>query len=105
MKISNNLGADSKLSNLDKAKSKSDDNLGALGKNKQGTSSADINSAAKVNLSESAQRMNKAKAIASEPSINDAKVERLQKLIDGGEYKIDASAVADRLVDEHLLMS
>ncbi len=60
-------------------------------------------SASKVNLSSRAQQMQKAKAIASEPSFDADKVARLQKMIDNGTYKVDSAAVADRLVDSHLL--
>jgi len=57
---------------------------------------------AKVNLSDRAQAMSKAKAIASEDSVDDAKVARFQALIDSGKYKVDADKVADRLLEEHL---
>ncbi len=58
---------------------------------------------ANVHLSERAQLMQKAKEIASQPmEVDEAKVARLQKLIDEGKYKVDAEAIADRLVDEHL---
>lgn len=47
--------------------------------------------------------MAKAKEIAGQPmSVDEAKVARLQKMIDEGKYKVDADSVADRLVDEHL---
>ena len=36
--------------------------------------------------------------------MDEAKIARFQKLIDEGKYICDASAVADKLVDEHLLM-
>ena len=58
----------------------------------------------RVNLSSRAQQMQKAKDIASNDSIDEAKVARLQSLIDSGKYSVDAKAVADRLVDEHLLL-
>lgn len=60
---------------------------------------------AKVDLSAKAQEMNRAKELAT-PSkgIDEAKVARLQALIDGGKYKVDSGAVADRLLGEHLLM-
>lgn len=61
-----------------------------------------IKDSSKVDLSSSAQMMSKAKQIASEESIDEAKVARLQKLIDEGKYSVDASSIADRLVDEHL---
>ena len=44
----------------------------------------------------------KAKALTDTQSIDETKVKRLQKLIDSGKYKVDAAAVADRLVDTHL---
>jgi negative regulator of flagellin synthesis FlgM len=56
----------------------------------------------KVEMSSQAQAMQKAKAIASKDTIDEAKVARLQKLIDQGKYKVDAAAVADRLVDEQI---
>ncbi len=59
---------------------------------------------AKVNVSDRAQMMQKAKDIASSTSVDEAKVARLQKMIDEGKYKVDADAIADRLVDEHLRM-
>ena len=52
-----------------------------------------------VNVSPRAQQMLKAKEIASGDSIDEAKVQRLQKLIDDGNYKVDAEAIADRMVD------
>ena len=57
-----------------------------------------------MDLSERAQMMQKAKAMASNNSVDEAKVARLQKLIDEGKYKVDANRVADRLVDEHMKM-
>jgi flagellar biosynthesis anti-sigma factor FlgM len=56
----------------------------------------------KVDVSERAQMMQKAKDIASNDSVDEAKVARLQKMIDEGNYKTDASTIADRLVDEHM---
>lgn len=64
----------------------------------------DVKGGAKVDVSERAQMMQKAKDIASDPSVDEAKVARLQKMIDEGKYKVDADKIADRLVDEHLLI-
>lgn len=68
-----------------------------------GKAATDLDSA-KVDMSKEALAMQKAKAIAGKDVNNDAKVARLQKLIDAGEYKVDSEAVADKLVNEHLLM-
>lgn len=77
------------------------------GPNKKSSAAAEAFSpagSAKVDLSQRAQDIKKAKAIASAGAndIDEAKVARLQRLIDEGKYKVDAEAVADRLVDEHL---
>jgi negative regulator of flagellin synthesis FlgM len=67
---------------------------------------ADISGgSARVDVSTRAQDMARAKELAT-PSddIDEAKVERLQRLIDSGQYKIDAEAIADRLIDEHSKM-
>ena len=70
-----------------------------------GLGSAKAGDTAKVSVSDRAQAMQKAKDIASKDSVDEAKVARLQKMIDEGNYKVDAKAVADRLVDEHVAMS
>jgi negative regulator of flagellin synthesis FlgM len=72
-------------------------------KSEAGNALADIDSA-KVELSQNAQAMSKAKEIATKDTDNSAKVARLQKLIDSGQYKVDSEAVADKLVNEHLAM-
>jgi negative regulator of flagellin synthesis FlgM len=59
--------------------------------------------AAKVDLSSRAQEAKKIKDLAmAAPDVDTEKVERLQKMIDAGDYKIDAKAIADKMVDEHL---
>jgi flagellar biosynthesis anti-sigma factor FlgM len=78
--------------------------LGApTSKSSTGKATTDLDSA-KIEMSKDALAMQKAKSIASKDTNNDAKVAQLQKLIDAGEYKVDSEAVADRLVNEHLLM-
>lgn len=62
------------------------------------------NEAAKVNLSERAQDIRKAKELAmASPDVDMSKVEKFRKLIDEGKYKVDAKAVADKMVNEGLL--
>ncbi len=62
------------------------------------------NDSARIEMSREAMAMQKAKQLASPNGIDEAKVARLQKLIDEGKYHVDASALADRVVDEHLKM-
>jgi flagellar biosynthesis anti-sigma factor FlgM len=61
---------------------------------------------ARVELSKRSQDIKRAKELAT-PSdgIDEAKVARLQKLIDEGNYRIDAEAIADRLVGEQMKMN
>jgi flagellar biosynthesis anti-sigma factor FlgM len=70
-----------------------------------GPSKANLKDSSSVHVSERAQMMQKAKDIASQPmTVDEAKVARLQKMIDEGTYKTDAAAIADRLVDAHMAL-
>ena len=106
MKVNNNKlgGAGPKLDGVKSCRSE-----GAQALNKElktgSLGSKNVKQSANVDVSDRAQMMNGARAIASDMSVDEAKVARLQKLIDEGNYKVDADAVADRLVDEHLLTS
>jgi negative regulator of flagellin synthesis FlgM len=62
--------------------------------------------ASKVELSTRAQDMKRIKELAdATPDVDEAKVAKYQKLIDAGNYKVDAEAVADKMVDDHMLFS
>jgi negative regulator of flagellin synthesis FlgM len=59
------------------------------------------NESSRVNLSERAQDIKRAKELAmAAPDVREDKVQRLQKLIDDGKYKVDAKDIADKMVDE-----
>lgn len=59
--------------------------------------------ATKVNVSDRAQEAKRIKDLAmAAPDVDQAKVEKFRKLIDEGKYKVDAQAVADKMVDEEL---
>lgn len=65
-----------------------------------------VNDASRVQVSQRAQDMKRAKDIAtSSPDINEARVAELQKLIDAGKYKVDAKDIADKMVDEQMAWS
>ncbi|MCB0391433.1 MAG: flagellar biosynthesis anti-sigma factor FlgM [Bdellovibrionales bacterium] len=101
MKVNNSIGP--KLTNVDAAKSNP---LESVKTNKQAnsTTAAELAGSSKVNLSERAQLMQKARDIATNTEdVNEAKVARLQKLIDEGKYQVNAQAIADKMVDEHML--
>ena len=82
------------------------DKVNLKGNKKQsGIDASEMASAAKVDLSPRAQDMKRIKEIAmAAPEVNAEKVAKFQKLIDEGKYKVDANAVADKMVDEHLLL-
>jgi flagellar biosynthesis anti-sigma factor FlgM len=85
-----------KSSKTSSAASEFDPKIGGLKSNQETKNSA------QVDLSERAQLMAKAKEIASNSTVDEAKVARLQKLIDEGKYKVDADKVADKLIDTHM---
>jgi negative regulator of flagellin synthesis FlgM len=104
-KIGNNLNiTDTKL---DRA-SQSDKSSGAakaLAESAEAMNSQSNVGASRVEVSERAQDMKKIKELAMKaPDVDVEKVARLQKLIDQGQYKVDAKAIADRMVDEELQM-
>lgn len=103
MKVSNNQNPNLAKADLGKTKKTDgltpnalDSKLNALNNDKQ------MRDTSRVDVSERAQLMQKAKDIASKQTVDEAKVARLQKLIDDGKYKVDADAVADRLIDTHM---
>ena len=60
-------------------------------------------SASKVDVSKRAQEAKKIKELAmAAPDVDQAKVEKFRKLIEDGKYKVDAKAVADKMVDDEL---
>lgn len=105
MKVNNNnLGAGvkgtevSKTDRLDISKPRD----GAAPK----ASNLDVEAATKLNVSSRAQDIKKAKDLASKGlnDVDEAKVAKFQKMIDEGTYKINTDAIADKMVDEHLMM-
>lgn len=104
MKVSNKIGNPTQNAETAKLSKTSTEAIGE-GKKASKTSAAFAgSSSAKVDLSQRAQDIKKAKELATPTdTINEDKVARLQKMIDEGKYKVDADAIADRLVDEHLL--
>ncbi len=59
--------------------------------------------ATRIELSPRAQEAKRIKELAlAAPDVDAEKVAKFQKLIDDGKYKIDAKAIADKMVDEHL---
>ena len=67
---------------------------------------ATVGSSTKVAVSSRAQEMKRAQEMATPSNdVDEAKVARLQALIDSGSYKVDSEAIAERLVSEQLKMN
>jgi flagellar biosynthesis anti-sigma factor FlgM len=101
MKVTNDKIAGASIKSVESVKPSRPD---AAADAKSDLKSGAVENSSKVNVSERAQTMQKAKAIASDNSVEEAKVARLQKLIDEGQYKVEADKIADRLLAEHLKM-
>ncbi|WP_374077524.1 flagellar biosynthesis anti-sigma factor FlgM [Bdellovibrio bacteriovorus] len=66
-------------------------------------SSSSLGESSRVELSPRAQEAKRIKELAmSAPDVDEAKVAKFRKLIDEGKYQVDAKAIADKMVDEHL---
>lgn len=100
MKVSN--PSTSNLKGMDTVQTNKTDTFKKSPGAKPGVDSAAVKDSSQVNVSTRAQALQKAKEIASDQSVDEAKVARLQKLIDEGKYKVDAQAVADKMVDTHM---
>ena len=107
MKVSNKLP--NPMQNAEAAKTSKATGSEAVAEGKSerdsSVSSADLSGSSRVELSPRAQDIKKARELATPSSgVDEAKVARLQAMIDSGKYKIDAEAIADRLLDEHMKM-
>lgn len=104
MKVSGKTGNPMQSAEAAKLNKATSESVGGSKKSSAAAQAFNPTGSAKVDLSPRAQDIKKAKELATPSNdIDEAKVARLQKLIDEGKYKVDAEAVADRLVDEHLL--
>ncbi len=107
MKITHNkVGQNLNMSDLNRADQadQAKKNRSPIEANKQSLLDSVTQSSAKVQLSDRAQEAKKIKELAlAAPDVDQAKVEKFRKLIDEGKYAVDSKAVADRMVDEHLM--
>ncbi len=103
MKVSGKVG--NPMQQAEAAKAAKTNAEGAAGAKKKSLASEAFGTSARVDVSQRGQDIKKAKELATpkDSDIDEAKVARLQALIDKGEYKVDAKKVADKLVDEQLL--
>lgn len=75
--------------------------------NKPSTPASALNNvgagASRVDVSSRAQEAKRIKELAmAAPDVDEAKVAKFRQLIDDKKYQVDARAVADKMVDDHL---
>ncbi|UOE99917.1 flagellar biosynthesis anti-sigma factor FlgM [Bdellovibrio reynosensis] len=107
MKITHNkVGQNLNLtdsSKSDKASGVNNKAAGVTNNKADALSSSSLGESSKVELSPRAQEAKRIKELAmSAPDVDEAKVAKFRKLIDEGKYNVDAKAIADKMVDEHL---
>ncbi len=113
-KVGQNLNTTDQFSKSDKATDSSKakgTQLEALSTHSQVKQAEDVknlvkskNEAVQLDLSDRAKDIKQAKDIAlATPDVDMDKVEKFRKLIDDGKYKVDAQAVADRMINDGLL--
>ena len=62
-----------------------------------------VEGSTKTEISSRAKEMAKAKDVASStPDVREEKIAELKKRIQAGRYQVDAEALADKMVDEHM---
>ncbi|MBY0451875.1 MAG: flagellar biosynthesis anti-sigma factor FlgM [Bdellovibrionaceae bacterium] len=108
MKITHNKVGQN-LNTADSAKSSKAEKAGDASSAKKSSTASSSDAAAssqatKVELSPKAQDIKKIKELAmNAPDVDSNKVEKFKRMIADGTYKVDAKAVADRMVDEHMM--
>ncbi len=96
-KIGGTLGANRDI--LDIGEKKSDS---ASGKKK--VNETLLRDSAKLNVSAKGQDYAKInEAVKNVGDVDEAKVAKLQQLIDSGKYNVSAEDIADKMVDEHMM--
>ena len=66
---------------------------------------SELERSSRVDVSPKAQEAKRIKELAlAAPDVDEAKVAKFRQMIDEGKYKLDAKAIADKMVDEHLAM-
>lgn len=72
-------------------------------KSGEGADASAIAKSSNAEISSKAKEMSKAREVASAaPDTREEKIAELKRRITEGRYQVDAKAVADRMVDEHL---
>jgi negative regulator of flagellin synthesis FlgM len=108
MKVQNQTPLKTSTNSPSAAKTKATHNTATTStaaKTERPTLTGNARESAKTEISDRAKEMSQAKALAqSAPDIREDRVAKLKEQISQGKYEINAEAIADRMVDEHLGM-
>ncbi|MCB0349384.1 MAG: flagellar biosynthesis anti-sigma factor FlgM [Bdellovibrionales bacterium] len=103
MKVGNS-NVQPNLADLKKASDKTD--VVSLSSKKGPRSPVDLESSAKVNVSQMAKDSSRISEIArNAPDVDAEKVAKFKALINSGQYSVNAKAIADKMVDQELDMA
>ena len=65
-----------------------------------------IDSSARINISDKAKEMARVKELAKQaPDVDAEKVAKFRAMIEKGEYKVNAEALADRMLQDELALA
>jgi negative regulator of flagellin synthesis FlgM len=105
MKVSNNPSTEQLSANSHVHSARSGKNVSKTDSNADAKTAAASSSEgdARTEISSRGRELAQAKQVAnSAPDVREEKIAKLKEMINAGTYKVDAHAVADRLVDEHI---
>ena len=107
MKVNaNTSGIQQSLSQATHGKDRVSSSRDIAGEASSGVSEAMLQSSARVNISEKAKEMQRVKELAKQaPDVDAEKVAKFRALIANGEYKVDAQAIADRMLEDELSLA
>ncbi len=105
MKVTNNTPSTEQIQggHVHSAKSGSKVSKSEGGESKESARVSSSEGDVRPEISAKGRELAQAKQIASSaPDVREEKIAKLKEMIAKGSYKVDANAVADRMVDEHL---
>ena len=103
MRIDNSTSGSIQGSDISSAKKAEKANAPKRATKSEGAGAAAVDGSANTEISSKAKEMSKARDLAAAaPDTREEKIAKLKKRISEGRYQVDAKAVADRMVDEHL---
>ncbi len=102
-KVGQNLNATDTQTEKASGAAKSGDVKKSSDSSQNSTAGTASSEATKVQLSPRVQDIKKIKELAmNAPDVDGDKVAKFKQMIAEGKYKVDAKAIADKMVDEHL---